>query len=92
MTDKVIHRITLEGQTGSVAKGPELIRWGESYAKDNGYIRLLDLDPIWKTWYDAESDCWDFQIVMQCIFQGSDAWEYSGMTQGKLIAGPNKKH
>lgn len=58
----------------------------EKSMRDKGYIKVLDLDPIWHTWYDALEDRWFFEMAIYGIYVGKrKSWQYEGITQGKLI-------
>jgi hypothetical protein len=54
--------------------------------RDNGYLPVLDLDPIWSTSYDSGNDKWHFAIYMYGTYVGKRrSWEYEGVSQNKLI-------
>jgi hypothetical protein len=54
--------------------------------RDRGYIRALDLDPIWTTEYNPTQDEWRFRMSIYGFYIGKrKSWQYEGASQGKLI-------
>lgn len=54
--------------------------------RDKGYIKILDIDPNWSTWYDSKKDEWFFSMTIYGTYIGKrKSWQYEGITQGKLI-------
>jgi hypothetical protein len=54
--------------------------------RDKGYVRALDIDPSWYTWYDSDTDQWFFSMTIYGIYMGKrKSWEYEGIMQDKLI-------
>lgn len=54
--------------------------------RDKGYVKVLDLDPVWIVQYDSKEDKWLFSIRAYGVYVGKrKSWQYEGITQGKLI-------
>lgn len=59
--------------------------------RDKGYIRALDIDPIWSTWYAYDTDQWFFSMTIYGVYVGKrKSWQFEGITQDKLI--PRNTH
>ena len=53
--------------------------------KDEGYVPLLDVNPVFRTSYIG-GDKYEFSYTMQGVYVGRDkAWQTEGMLDGKLI-------
>jgi hypothetical protein len=53
--------------------------------KDEGYVPLLDVNPVFLTSYIG-GDKFEFSYTMQGVYVGRDkAWQSEGMLDGKLI-------
>jgi hypothetical protein len=53
--------------------------------KDEGYVPLLDVNPVFLTDYRG-GDKYEFSYTMQGVYVGRDkAWQTEGMLDGKLI-------
>lgn len=54
--------------------------------RDAGYIRSLDIDPVWGTDYNPVQDEWRYIMSMYGFYIGKrKAWQYEGASQGKMI-------
>ena len=59
--------------------------------KDEGYVPLLDVNPVLLTNY-LGGDKYEFSYTMQGVYVGRDkAWQTEGMLDGKLIPSNPKK-
>lgn len=59
--------------------------------KDDGFVPLLDVNPVWQTEYHG-GEKYTGTLTMQGVFVGKDrAWQIDGMVDGKLILS-TKKH
>ena len=55
-----------------------------SKMKDQGYVRVLDIDTAFSVEFTGET--WQFLMTIQGIYVGRrKAWQSEGVTQGKLI-------
>jgi hypothetical protein len=53
--------------------------------KDEGFVPLLDVNPVWTTDYQG-GEIYQFVFVMQGVFVGKEkAWQTLGVSDGKLI-------
>lgn len=58
----------------------------EHQIRDAGYLKVLDLDPVWITEYNHTDDKWFFHLSIYAVYVGKKkSWEYEGITQGKLV-------
>jgi hypothetical protein len=92
-----IKKYAMSGIFGSDAEIPELRAKVERLLEDDaramGYVPVLDLDTLWSTSYDLESDGWRYASVLYCIYVGKrKAKEWEGWQSGKLIPRPTQKH
>lgn len=86
--DKMISRFSLEG----VSSDDKLLRTKESATieltcqmKDQGYVPVLDLDHGWMTQMNEDQNI-EFKLAIHGVYVGVDkAWQYSGITGGKLV-------
>ena len=54
--------------------------------RDMGYVRCLDIDPVWTTEYNPVQDEWRFMMSIYGFYIGKrKSWQYEGSFQGKLI-------
>ena len=54
--------------------------------RDKGYLKVLDLDPIWFIRYDENTNKWYFEMTAYGVYVGKrKSWEFEGVSQGKLI-------
>lgn len=54
--------------------------------RDAGYARVLDLDPVWSTYYNSQEDRWTFEMTMYGMYVGKrKAKLLSGIAQGKPV-------
>lgn len=88
MTDRMIRRFKVDGLlTETTMYDAQLAtrRLITGMMKDDGYVPLLDLDPVFKTHY-LGGERYRFSLTMHGVFVGKDiAWQFAGMLAGKLI-------
>lgn len=54
--------------------------------RGKGYLRVLDIDIFWTTYYDGVQNKWYYTINSYGVYVGKrKAKEYEGWSQGKLI-------
>lgn len=88
MTDRMIRRFKVDGlmteaymQKAQVAARHLLI----GMMKDDGYVPLIDLDPVFKTNY-LGGDRYEFSLTMHGVYVGKEtAWQSAGMLHGRLL-------
>lgn len=56
----------------------------ESSMTDDGFVRVLDLDPQWSIVYDFENELYDFKLSLYGV-KVKEAWAYSGIMGGVLV-------
>jgi hypothetical protein len=62
-----------------------LVRTVDGMMRDEGYIPLYDVNPVWSTDYKG-GDKFTGSYVAQGVFVGEEkAWQYKGMMDGKLV-------
>lgn len=88
MTHQMIRRFQLAGELIET-KMPQVrssaISMVANMMRDTGYVPVLDLDPVWHTFYLGD-DRYEYTLTMHAVFVGREkAWHYAGMTDGKLI-------
>lgn len=53
--------------------------------RDEGFVPLLDVNPVWQTRYVAGDRFW-FQYTWQGVYVGKEeAWQIAGIVDGKQI-------
>lgn len=58
--------------------------------RDEGYIPLLDVNPVWATTY-LGGERFQYKLTMQGVHVGKErAWDYQGMMDGKLVPSAKK--
>ena len=77
------------GLTGEVTSGnfvstrESLIREVEDSMRDEGYVPLLDLTPMFTREYRPGTETFSFQLSVYGVYVGEDeAWQLAGMTNG----------
>jgi hypothetical protein len=88
MTDRMIRRFKVDGlltetamEKAQLASRSLLI----GMMKDEGFVPLIDLDPVFKTKY-LGGEKYEFSLTMHGVFVGKDiAWQFAGMLDGKLL-------
>lgn len=54
--------------------------------RDSGYVKVLELDPVWSTYYNGEQNKWTFEMTIYGMYIGKrKAKKFAGISQGKLI-------
>jgi hypothetical protein len=95
MTDKMIRRFKVAGVMGDDSG---LIQTRETYhkllvteMKDEGYVPLLDVNPVWKMTYLG--DKYEFEYTMQGVHVGREvSWTIQGIMDGRPIPQPTPKN
>lgn len=90
MTDKNIKRFIFDlwvKDSGSFVKQYEKHIGGfTSDMKGQGYIPVLDIDPVCKVDYDQQRDVFHYIITIQAIYVGrKKAWESYGIHYNKIL-------
>lgn len=88
MTSQLIRRFQVRGKF----KGDRLIQTRETQRrelvnsmKDEGYVPLYDLDPVWEQSWEEE-DVFSFTYTWQAVYVGEEkAWQTEGIYGGKEI-------
>jgi hypothetical protein len=48
--------------------------------RDDGYVPVLDIGPLWSTKYDMKKDCYSFELTVYGVYVGKKkAWHLEGM-------------
>jgi len=95
VTHQIIRRFQVEGEVDSdsyfIQTQETCKKTLVSQMKDEGWIPLLDLDPVWRSTL-SEKGTYTFDYTMHGIYIGEDSWQYDGMLGTKLIQSirPNK--
>lgn len=90
MTAQMIRRFQVEGWITETAfvqvhNNQTHARVVIAMMKDEGYVPLLDVNPVFLTNYQG-GDKYEFRYTMQGVYVGRDkAWQVEGMLDGKLI-------
>lgn len=89
MTDKMIRRYKIEDglmtETMMVKAQSASREVLVGMMKDDGYVPLIDLDPVFKTNY-LGGDKYEFTLTMYAVFVGKEtAWQFAGSLDGKLL-------
>ena len=85
-----IKNFCIEGQFLDDTKTLDIKRLNERILdvqmRDMGYIRALDIDPVWTIEYNPMQDEWRFKMSIYGFYVGKrKSWQYEGASQGKLI-------
>lgn len=87
MTDQIIRRFQIAGTVADDSLFPQLrVTYYNNIVtmmKDQDYVPLLDINPVWKTQYNGNS--YDCIYTWHGVYVGERAWEYAGVTDQKLI-------
>ncbi len=74
MTHKQIRRFQ---ESGVIGDDKSILRLREQYIKiltermrDDGYVRVLDLDPAWSIQYDSEKERYSFLLTIHGVYVG----------------------
>lgn len=94
MTKQLIRRFQVTGQfLGSkIVQARETQRKNLlSMMKDEGFVPLFDLDPVWEqSW--VKEDTYEFVYTWQGVYVGEErAWQTEGVSGGKMIPSPKTK-
>lgn len=88
MTAQMIRRFTYVGEyleTKLIQTRQELLTAMVVEMKEEGFVPLLDINPVWSTDY-ISGEVFRFVFTMQGVYVGKDkAWETFGVLDGKLI-------
>jgi hypothetical protein len=88
MTSQMIRRFTYIGEyleTKLIQTRQELNTAIVVEMKDEGFVPLLDVNPVWATDY-LGGERFRFVFTMQGVYVGKDkAWQTLGVADGKLI-------
>lgn len=89
MTDKIIRRFQIKG---IIADDSKFVQLRETFykeivatMKDNGYVPLLDLDPVWITEYNHAEKNYNCVYTWQGEYVGENAWDYEGKAGQRLL-------
>lgn len=96
MTHKKIHRFQ---ETGVIGDDSNIMRLRETYIKlltdkmrDEGYVRLLDLDPAWSIEFNHETGKFGFLLTLHGIYLGkNEAKKTYGIANSRSIPLANPK-
>jgi hypothetical protein len=88
MTSQMIRRFVYSGEyseTRLIQTRIELTTMMVVDMKDQGFVPLLDVNPVWLTDYQG-GERFEFVFVMQGVYVGKEkAWQTQGVSDGKLI-------
>ena len=92
---KAIKRFCIDGQFIDDSKALSIRDLNERtldvQMRDRGYVRALDMDPVWTVEYVSDKDEWFFKMSIYGIYVGKKkSWQYEGIQQGKLL--PRSTH
>lgn len=88
MTSQLIRRFQVTG----IFKGDRLLQTRDTQRrllvtmmKDQGFVPLYDLDPVWEqSW--KEEDTFEFVYTWQAVYVGKEkAWQTEGIYGGKTV-------
>jgi len=84
---KAFHnRGTMEAMANVVKEMDQLVREIESSMRDAGYVPVLDLEPQFSRELDHSNDTYSFKVTVYGVqVKGKDAWEWAGISNGKLM-------
>jgi len=90
MTDKNIKRFQYDIQvkdSGDFLKQYDsLIKTFTGMMRDEGYVRILDLDPYHQVEYDESKDVFNYVLTLQAVYVGrKQAACTEAMVNGKLL-------
>lgn len=95
MTDKIIRRFQIKG---TILDDSKFIQIRETYykeivamMKDNGYVPLLDIDPVWDTRYIPKDENYKCTYTWHGEYVGENAWNFVGKMGQKLVPTPPSK-
>lgn len=92
MTAQMIRRFSFEGEyaeTKLIQTRMELNTAMIVEMRDEGFVPLLDVNPVWATTY-LGGERFAFKFTMQGVYVGEEvAWRTIGVMDGKLI--PNHR-
>lgn len=59
----------------------------ESMAREDGFVPVLDMEPVWDLEYDHSIGAFRFELslVVHKLEEGKDPWDYSGISKNILI-------
>lgn len=93
MTAQMIRRWTYVGEyaeTKLIQTRQTLTNAMVSEMKDEGFVPLLDVNPVWSTDY-LGGERFRYVFTMQGVYVGKErAWQTAGMMDGKLIPSTGK--
>lgn len=94
MTNQIIRRFQLPGQTGSDNLERHKQTWQNAVIqmmRDEGFVPLLDIDPHF-TWTWIEAEKFDFVYTWHGVYVGEDkAWQIEGVLGGRAIPSTKMK-
>lgn len=94
MTAQMIRRKTYIGEyaeTRLIQTRQSLLTTMIVEMKDEGYVPLLDVNPVWATTY-LGGERFRYVFTMQFVHIGKEkVWQTSGMMDGKLIPSSKKE-
>ena len=62
-----------------------------SRMRDEGYVRVLDIDPAFSIEFSGET--WKFLMTIHGVYVGKrKAWQLEGITQNKLVPKNTRQH
>lgn len=93
MTNQIVRRFQIPGRTiekNMIASQETLRRALITQMKDEGFVPLYDIDPVWQ-WKWLQDDLYEFTLTMHGVYAGKEkAWQVDGISAGKAI--PSQKH
>jgi hypothetical protein len=90
MTDKNIKRFQFEIQTKDsgdfIKRYDELVRMYTGIVRDEGYVRVLDLDPHLSVEYNETKDVFNYVLTIQTVYVGKKQAECTeAILNGKYL-------
>lgn len=93
MTTRMIRRFVMTGEyaeTKLIQTRSTVRSFLINMMKDEGYVPLLDVDPVWQNDYRG-GERYLFTYTIQGVFVGKEeAWQIDGVMDGKLIRSNRK--
>jgi hypothetical protein len=90
LTHKRIKRFQIDG---ILKDDSDIIRLRKEYElvliesmREDGYIRVLDIDPAFSVSYNQEENIWSFVLTIHGVYVGKvKAWQIEGCSNGKML-------
>lgn len=90
MTDSMIRRYPIVGEIEDDSRFPSVQETYriviEGQMRDEGFVPLYDIDPVFRTWYIPERNVYGFRYTMQGVYVGKDkSWDIKGVVNNREV-------